>query len=177
MTHKLPQASATPAICVSVGPCGFTVAGMISMAEAAQRALPLDLFQDPQIAAIVPRVVVSWASLWIWGLALWFFSVSVGSHWSCIRKGRYLTFTMTWFSYVFPSTALVTATFAIGRAFQSRVIQIIGCIMTPFLVLTWLVFFGMMIRAIALKQIPWPQKGEDRDEGGFKAPRKRRESV
>jgi hypothetical protein len=25
----------------------------------------------------------------------------------------------------------------------------------------------MMIRAIVMKQIMWPQRGEDRDEGGF----------
>ena len=88
-----------------------------------------------------------------------------------------MAFTMTWFSYVFPNTALITATFAIGKAFESKAIQIIGCALTPVLIITWFVIFGMMIRAILLKQILWPQKGEDKDEGGFKAPKKRQESV
>ena len=75
---------------------------------------------------------------------------------------------MTWFSFVFPNTALVTATFAVGDAFDSVVIQIVGCVMTCILIIVWIVVFGMMIRAIKLKHILWPQKGEDKDEGGFR---------
>ena len=40
--------------------------------------------------------------------------------------------------------------------------------MTCILIAAWFFVFGMMIRAIVLKQILWPQKGEDKDEGGFK---------
>ena len=177
MTQKLPQEAARPGMFVSVGPSAFTVSAMISMAEGAERAMPANFFGDLHLAAIILRVVSAWASLWIWGLALWFFFISVCSHYSCIHKGHHLTFTMTWFSYVFPNTALITATFAIGRAFQSKAIQIIGFVLTPLLILTWSVVFLLMIRAIALKQILWPQKGEDKDEGGFKGPRKRTESV
>ena len=54
---------------------------------------------------------------------------------------------MTWFSFVFPNTALVTATFAVGDAFGSVVIQIIGFVMTCILVVVWIFAFGMMIRA------------------------------
>lgn len=81
---------------------------------------------------------------------------------------------MTWYSFVFPNTALITATFAIGKAFNSRAIQIIGCVMTPILILVWIFVFGMMIRAIKLKQILWPQKGEDKDEIGYKGPERSR---
>ena len=81
---------------------------------------------------------------------------------------------MSWFSFVFPNTALVTATFAVGNAFGSIIIKIIGCVMTCILIIVWMFVFGMMIRAIKLKQILWPQKGEDRDEGGFRVPDTRR---
>lgn len=77
---------------------------------------------------------------------------------------------MTWYSFVFPNTALITATFAIGKAFNSRIIQIVGCALTPILILVWLFVFIMMIRAIKLKQILWPQKGEDKDEIGYQGP-------
>jgi hypothetical protein len=69
---------------------------------------------------------------------------------------------------VFPNTALITATFAIGKAFSCRAINIIGCVMTIFLVLTYFFVSYMMVRAIKLRHILWPQKGEDKDEGGFK---------
>ncbi len=170
MTQKLPQESTRPGMFVSVGPCGFTAASLIGMAEGAQRALPPDFMGNTELAAMVLRVISAWMSLWIWGLACWFFFISVGAHWSTVEHHK-MVFTMTWYSYVFPNTALVTSTFAIGKAFNSRTIQIIGCVMTPILVLTWLLVFGMMIRAVMLKQILWPQKGEDKDEGGFKAPR------
>lgn len=75
---------------------------------------------------------------------------------------------MTWFSFVFPNTALATSTFAIGNAFDSIVIKIIGCVFCCLLIIVYLLVVGMMIRAIIKKQILWPQKGEDKCEGGFK---------
>lgn len=99
-------------------------------------------------------------------LALWFFLVSVGAHYSCVR-GK-MVFAMNWFSFIFPNTALTTATFAIANAFDSPAIAIIGCVMSCLLVLTWFFVVFMMFRAVYLRQILWPQKGEDRDEGGFK---------
>ena len=176
MTQKLPQEATRPGMFVSVGPSGFTVAGILGMAEGAQRAIPPDFMGDGAMAKVILRVVGSWMSLWIWGLAFWFFFISLAAHWSCVQHGN-LTFSMTWFTYVFPNTALVTSTFAVGKAFDSRAIQIIGCVMTPILVAVWFFVIGMMIRAIYLRQILWPQKGEDKDEGGFKGPRKRARTL
>lgn len=172
MTQKLPQESIRPGMFVSVGPAGFTVAGIIGMATGASRALPLAYMGDGQLVAMVLKVVASWMGLWIWGLAFWFFLISVGAHWSCVGRDK-MTFAMTWYSFVFPNTALITATFAIGKAFNAKAIQILGCVMTPLLIITWLYVVVMMIRAIYLKQILWPQKGEDRDEGGFQGPERK----
>ena len=83
---------------------------------------------------------------------------------------------MTWFSFVFPNTALITATFAIGKAFGSPAIQLVGCVATCGLIIVWIMVLGAMIHAVATKRILWPQKGEDRDEGGFKAPEMRKPS-
>ena len=88
-----------------------------------------------------------------------------------------MKFDMSWYSFIFPNTALITATFAVGKAFRSRAILIVGCVLTPILILVWLFVFGMMIRAIILEQILWPQRGEDRDEIGFKGPKSGRKST
>ena len=176
MTQKLPIESSRPGMFVSVGPAAFTVAGTLGMAEGAQRSLPAGFMGGEMLVAMIIKVGAAYMSLWIWGLAIWFFFISVGAHWSCVKHGR-MTFTMTWFSYVFPNTALITSTFAIGRAFNSNAIQVIGCVMTPILIVVWFAVFGMMIRAVCLKQILWPQKGEDKDEGGFKHPRKRSRTL
>jgi Voltage-dependent anion channel len=78
-----------------------------------------------------------------------------------------MLFAMNWFSFIFPNTALTTATFAIAKAFNSPAIAIIGCVMTCLLILTWFFVVFMMFRAVYLHQILWPQKGEDKNEGGF----------
>lgn len=88
MTQKLPQEASRPGKFVSVGPCEFIVAGVIGMAENAQRALPADFMGDSELAAIILKVIASWMSLGIWGLALWFFFISVGAHWSCVGPHR-----------------------------------------------------------------------------------------
>jgi tellurite resistance protein TehA-like permease len=74
---------------------------------------------------------------------------------------------MTWFSFIFPNTALITATFAIGDAFSCKAINIVGCVAVFPLLLMYIFVCYMMVRAIITRQILWPQKGEDRDEGGF----------
>jgi tellurite resistance protein TehA-like permease len=79
-----------------------------------------------------------------------------------------MIFSMTWFSFVFPNTALVTATFAIGKAFSNTPIEILGLVMTIFLLMMYIFVCYMMIRAVRVRHILWPQKGEDKDEGGFR---------
>lgn len=98
---------------------------------------------------------------------MWFFFIALAAHWSTILHRSSLAFSMTWYSFIFPNTALVTATFAIGRAFHAPEIQIVGCDMTGILILVWMFIFAMMLRAVVLKHISWPQKGEDKDEGGI----------
>ena len=48
-------------------------------------------------------------------------------------------------------------------------IRVVGCVMACLLVIAWFTVFGVMIRAILLKDILWPQKQEDREEGGWKS--------
>lgn len=170
MTQKLPREAVRPGMFVSVGPSGFTCGAMINMAGAAAVAFPPTFMGNGALAATIVKVVANFAALWIWGLAIWFFIVSVGAHWSCIGHGG-LRFAMTWFSFIFPNSALITATFAVGKAFGSSAIPWVGCVMTCILVALWLFVFAAMIRAIFLKHILWPQKQDDKDEGGFKGPK------
>jgi len=170
MTQKLPKESLRPGMFISVGPSGFTIAGIISMGQQLPRIVPRDFMGEGtgELAGQVAKICANFMGLWLWGLALWFFLISVGAHWSCVTKGK-MDFAMTWYSFVFPNTALTTATFAIAKALDgNRPIQYVGCAMTVMLVITWLLVFGMMVRAVRIRQILWPQQQEDRTEGGFK---------
>ncbi|KAJ5273980.1 hypothetical protein N7478_009105 [Penicillium angulare] len=166
MTQKLPKENMRPGMFVSVGPSGFTVAGLVNMAAGAKRSFPSDFMGNGALAADIVRVTTDFACLWLWGLAIFFFIIASAAHWSAIGPGK-MVFSMTWYSFVFPNTALVTATFAIGKAFSCDAINIIGCVAILPLLLMYFFVFYMMVRAVLLHQILWPQKGEDRDEGGF----------
>ncbi|KAL2832389.1 voltage-dependent anion channel-domain-containing protein [Aspergillus cavernicola] len=166
MSQKLPRENIRPGMFVSVGPSAFTVAGIVSMAAEADRCFPDDFMGDGALAANVMKIVVNFAALWLWGLAIFFFFIASFAHVSAIGTGR-MVFTMGWFSFIFPNTALITSTFAIGNAFSCKPILIIGCVMVIPLLLMYAFVLYMMARAIIFRQILWPQKGEDKDEGGF----------
>ncbi|KAF1959870.1 C4-dicarboxylate transporter/malic acid transport protein, partial [Byssothecium circinans] len=174
MTQKLPKESLRPGMFISVGPSGFTIAGIITMGQTLPTILSSPTqadFMGPGLGPLVGDVALICANfigLWLWGLALWFFLISVGAHWSCATRGK-MDFAMTWYSFVFPNTALTTATFAIAKALsRNRAISIVGCVMTCMLIVVWAFVFGMMVRAVVLRQILWPQKQEDRTEGGWR---------
>ncbi|CEJ55266.1 Putative C4-dicarboxylate/malic acid transporter [Penicillium brasilianum] len=67
MTQKLPKENIRPGMFVSVGPSGFTVAGIVNMAASAKRSFPSDFMGNGELAADVLRVVVDFAALWLWG--------------------------------------------------------------------------------------------------------------
>lgn len=67
MTQKLPKESLRPGMFVSVGPSGFTAAGLITMADSAKKALPASFMDNGALAAEILKVFADWASLWLWG--------------------------------------------------------------------------------------------------------------
>jgi tellurite resistance protein TehA-like permease len=144
---------------VSVGPSGFTVAGIVHIGNIlVSKILPNGL--DGHVAAaFYLKLFADITCLWIWGLCLWFFIVSVGAHWQLMRPHHpehHIHFDMTWYSFVFPNTAMATATQAIGKSFDSNGIKLFGTILTGMLVVVWIFVFVTMIRSIFLKQILWP---------------------
>ncbi|KAJ4994086.1 c4-dicarboxylate transporter malic acid transporter [Stagonosporopsis vannaccii] len=170
MTQKLPKESLRPGMFISVGPSGFTIAGIVTMGQTLPGVVPSDFMGkgNGELAGRVGMIMANFMGLWLWGLALWFFFVSVGAHWSCARRGK-MDFAMTWYSFVFPNTALTSATFAIARALNdNQSIRYVGCVMTIALILMWMFVVVMNVRAVIIHQILWPQKQEDRTEGGWK---------
>lgn len=84
----------------------------------------------------------------------------MGSFWKYRRVERRLPFQITWFSFVFPNTALVTATEALGQAFASDALRITGCVLAALLVAVWALLVVVMIRSLWRKELLWP-KDED----------------
>ncbi|KXX77594.1 Malic acid transport protein [Madurella mycetomatis] len=159
MTQKLPRDHQRPGVFISIGPSGFTAAGIVQLGILSHEIFPPN-FMGTEHAGSILRLLAYMAGLWLWGLSIWFFLVSVGSLWKYLRpenKAK-LRFQMTWFSFVFPNTALVTATEALGIAFESPGFKIFGCVLTGVLVLVWMLVVGKMLTCLWRKELLWPKE-------------------
>lgn len=160
-----PSTALTPPQFVSVGPSGFTVAGMVHLGNiTTAKLLPDGYMGDASIATFL-KLLADLAGLWMWGLCLWFFLVSVGAHWQVFLRrhpANHIHFDMTWYSFVFPNTAMVTATQAVGKTFEVPAIQILGTVLAVVLVLVWVFVFGTMVRAFWLRRLLWPDGRDGR---------------
>lgn len=67
MTQKLPKESLRPGMFISVGPSGFTIAGVINMAANLPKVIPSDFMGVGEIAGTISIVVANWMGIWLWG--------------------------------------------------------------------------------------------------------------
>lgn len=130
------------------------------LGNVATTKIMLDGYMGNSSAGSILKLLADIVGLWLWGLCLWFFIVSVGAHWQVMRYNHpkhHIHFDMTWYSFVFPNTAMVTATQALGKSLDVGAINIFGTVLAVLLVMMWLFVFGMMVRAFLLKRLLWPR--------------------
>jgi len=156
MTQKLPRDMQRPGVFISIGPFGFTAAGIVQLGSKAEHIIP-DGFLGTQYTVDIVKVMSVLVGLWLWGLAIWFFLVSVGSLWKYVRTGSSLPFQMTWWSFVFPNTALVAATELMGETFKSEGLQIFSLVMVAVLIIVWIGVFVTMLFCFKQKKLLWPK--------------------
>ena len=159
---------------MSAGLSGFTCVAIVSMTSGAALVLPhittsvngndtilVDTNLDTAVAVVC--VIAALSVLPIYGLAAWFFLISLGAYWDCfaLRHSAKLKFATAWFSFIFPNTPFINATFAIGEAFNADPIRWIGCVLSVLVVGMWVFVFAMMMRAVIRKEILWPHPHED----------------
>ncbi|EGU86182.1 hypothetical protein FOXB_03318 [Fusarium oxysporum f. sp. conglutinans Fo5176] len=159
MTQKLPRDMQRPGIFMSIGPYGFTAAGIAQLGSQADLVIPPNFLDNPQFAAII-KVISILVSLWLWGLAMWFFIVCVGALWKYSLSGHHLPFQMTWWSFVFPNTALVTATSVMGKIFDSDGLHIFASVMTAAIIIVWALIFIRMCWSLKSRKLLWPKDGK-----------------
>ncbi|KAH8821304.1 voltage-dependent anion channel-domain-containing protein [Xylogone sp. PMI_703] len=162
MTQKLPRETTRPGIFVSVGPSGFTIAGLVHLGNTLDKAMPNGCLGHADSNFFL-KLMSDLVGLWLWGFCIWFFIVSVGAHWQVMRPHHpqyHIQFDMTWFSFVFPNTALITATLAIARSFNAQPIKLVGTVLAGMLVVLWMLVFSIMLRSIWMRRILWPEKDE-----------------
>ncbi|KAL7922954.1 voltage-dependent anion channel domain-containing protein [Trichoderma austrokoningii] len=156
MTQKLPRDFQRPGVFISIGPYAFTAGSIAQLGSEANVILPPNFLGTEHSIEIV-KIIALLVGLWLWGLSMWFFLVSVGSLWKYLRTRKGMPFQMTWWSFVFPNTALVTATEIMGNIFENRGLQLFGCAMTIALIIIWIIIFLTMLMCLKQRKLLWPK--------------------
>ncbi|KAK5138185.1 hypothetical protein LTR08_004880 [Meristemomyces frigidus] len=166
MTSSLPGAPTRPGMYISVGPAGYTSAGLISLGSQASKVLPPNVFSsgstpDGDIVSIIGTI----SGIFLVLFAFWFFCISTVAVVAGIKR---MAFTLNWWAFVFPNAGFTLAVIQAGRAFQSPGINGVSSALTILLVFMWLLTATFHIRAIYRGTILWPGKDEDKSMSGIK---------
>jgi C4-dicarboxylate transporter/malic acid transport protein len=96
MTSSLPAPSTRPGMYVSVGPAGYTAAGLISLGVQAPNVLYTDAFTQNAIPdGDIVRVIGTMSGIFVILFAFWFFCISTVAVVAGVRK---MTFTLNWWA-------------------------------------------------------------------------------
>ena len=159
MQYGLPEPNLRPGMFISVGPPAFTALALIGMS----RSIPASygyFAAHPTVVETLQQLALAFA-IFIWTLALWFFSVTVVS---CLTAVPHLRFHLVWWSFVFPNTGFTIAVIDIGKQLVSPGIMWVGSGMSILLIAMYLFVLGAHVRAIVRKDILWPGQDEDKEE-------------
>ncbi|KAL0258892.1 hypothetical protein SLS55_006396 [Diplodia seriata] len=145
-----------PAMFMLAGPPSFTALALIGNAN----ALPEDYhyFVTHPMAKEILVIVGTWAAVFLWALAFWFFLIALVA---CLAAIPRMSFAVPWWAFVFPNVGFTVATIKIGTELESEAIIWLGTVMIAFLAVMWLFVGAAQIRAIHLKLVLYPGKDED----------------
>ncbi|KAI5367880.1 Putative transporter protein SLAC1/Mae1/ Ssu1/TehA [Septoria linicola] len=161
MTSALPAPSVRPGMYVSVGPAGYTSAGLISLGTQASSVLPEDTFNVSQLPdGDIVRVLGIVSGLFIVTFAFWFFCITTIAVIAGVKR---MSFTLNWWAFIFPNAGLTLAIIQIGSALSSPAIDGIASAFTILLVIMWLFTAVSNVRAVWQGKVMWPGKDEDKD--------------
>ncbi|KAL6161257.1 hypothetical protein ACJQWK_08532 [Exserohilum turcicum] len=160
MTNALPSPTTRPGMYVSVGPAGYTAAGLLSLANQAPNQVPPNLFTTISIPdGEIVRIMGIVSGLFLILFAYWFFLVTTIA---VVVGARRMSFSLNWWAFIFPNSGLTLATIQAGKVLRSEGINGVASALTLLLVIMWLVTAAFCMRAVFLGQVMWPGKDEDK---------------
>ncbi|KAJ4356402.1 uncharacterized protein N0V89_004435 [Didymosphaeria variabile] len=166
MTGELPSPPTRPGMYVSVGPAGYTAAGLISLATQASNVVPAAQFTQLALPdGDLIKTLGILCGLFIILFAFWFFCISTIAVIAGLRR---MTFTLNWWAFIFPNAGLTLATIQIAGALNSDAIRGVSSALTILLVVMWLLVAILCIKAVWMGQLLWPGKDEDKTMKGIR---------
>jgi tellurite resistance protein TehA-like permease len=160
MTNVLPSPTTRPGMYVSVGPAGYTAAGLISLANQAPSLISANYWTDISVPdGEIVRIFGIMSGLFIILFAYWFFFITTIAVIAGVRR---MSFSLNWWAFIFPNAGLTLATIQAGKVLHSDAINGVASALTILLVIMWFVTAAFCIRAVVLGQVMWPGKDEDK---------------
>ena len=142
---KIPSGEAVVSSFVALSPyaqASYSIVQLSLAMKANPTALPMDGLQSLGFSA-----VSNVAGLIIWGLGLWW---AVNGALFVLVRWQTLSFSMGFWSLIFPFGVHTTAASVLARGFPSPFLAYVGTVMVGILVCLWLVIAGRTLYAIAL---------------------------
>lgn len=166
MTSELPSPSTRPGMYVSVGPAGYTAAGLISLAKQAPTVVPGSQFTDLSIpdGDFIKNLGIL-SGLFIILFSFWFFCISTVGVVAGVRR---MSFTLNWWAFIFPNAGLTLAAIQVANALNSDGIRGVCSALTILLVIMWILVAVLCIKAVYTGELLWPGKDEDKTMKGIR---------
>ncbi|MFD7873433.1 TDT family transporter [Streptomyces sp. NPDC059766] len=135
--HEAPTGAAVPTVWIGLGALGQSVTALGALASAAPSALPEPYARGAEVFALVGGIM-------LWGFAMLWLTLATGLTIRTVRAG--LPFAPTWWSFIFPMGAGVTATGTLASRTGSAPLGWVTAVLYAALVLAWLVVAGRSLR-------------------------------
>jgi C4-dicarboxylate transporter/malic acid transport protein len=131
--HDAPTGAMVPTVWIGLGALGQAVTALGALATAAPSTLPALYARGTEVFALLGGILV-------WGFALLWLALATALTARTIRAG--LPFAPTWWSFIFPFGALVTATSTLAARTGSDLFVWPAVAFYVLLVLAWLIVAG-----------------------------------
>jgi tellurite resistance protein TehA-like permease len=138
--HEAPTGTVVPTVWIGAGALGQSVTALGTLAAVAPSALPAPYARGTAVFALLAGIVV-------WGFTMLWVALATALTARTIRAG--LPFAPTWWSFIFPVGACVTATGSLAERTGSGAFVWTAVVFYGLLVLAWLVVAGHSLRHAA----------------------------
>jgi C4-dicarboxylate transporter/malic acid transport protein len=138
--HDAPSGTVVPTVWIGLGALGQSVTALGALAAVAPSALPAPYARGTAVFALLGGIVV-------WGFAMLWLALAAGLTARTIRSG--LPFAPTWWSFIFPVGACVTATSTLAARTSSELFIWMAVVLYALLVIAWVVVAGYSLRHAA----------------------------
>ena len=158
MDNGLPPPQLRPALFIPVGGCSYTIVALIGQANAIPVSPSYGYFSIHPSAKDILQTLALFLGIFLWIFTLWIFAIALLGN--LVVMGT-MSFSLTWWAFIFPNVGFTLATTMIGRELASEAIMWVGSLMTILLAIIWCIAAVGCIRAVWLGHIMWPGKDED----------------